>query len=164
MRFPAPIWNRLLKARVITPTGCWEWPKYRDKQGYGRISVLIEGKRKCIGVHRLVAHLEHGMDLSQPRKIYACHECDNPPCFNPDHVFVGTAQQNSDDAKAKGRIASTAGERNKGGGNKLTATDVVEIRSLRVEGRSQSQIAARFGIDQTMVSLILRGKKWRHVA
>jgi hypothetical protein len=154
--------ERLLAHRRIDPNGCWVWTASTDRQGYGHISnVFIGGKSRSISVHRLVAHLIHGLDLSS-RNTYACHHCDNPPCFNPDHLFVGTPKDNSDDCKNKGRERHQLGEEN-GGGGKLTADQVSEIRDRYRHGESQRVIASAFGVDQTMISMIVLRKQWRHV-
>lgn len=158
------IWDRLQRHRLVDHNGCWNWTAFRDKQGYGRISnVQIPGTTKRqFGVHRLVAHLVHGLDLND-RSQYACHHCDNPACFNPAHLFVGTAKENIADCKRKGRELHARGEDN-GGGGKLTEDDVREIRQLRHSGMLQREIASRFGIDQTMVSMVELRKEWAHVA
>lgn len=75
---------------------CWFWIKARCPKGYGYIS---DGE-KVVQTHRL-SYLLHKGALSKPM---VCHTCDNPPCVNPDHLFEGTAQDNADDAIAKGRI------------------------------------------------------------
>ena len=166
LRPPLPIWERLLRRREIAPNGCWLWTGYRDAAGYGRINnVRLESTTKTgFPVHRLVAHLVHSLDLDE-RNQYACHHCDNPPCFNPDHVFVGTPEANQADCMAKGRWRhdEMRGELN-GGGGKLTEFHIVEIRKRHAQGEKQRIIAADYGIDQTMVSMIVLRKKWSHVA
>jgi hypothetical protein len=82
---------------IVTPSGCWEWQGYRDDWNYG--TVRFDGKMQR--VHRVVAHLCLGLDLSSG--LRALHHCDNPPCFNPDHLFIGTDADNAHDRDAKGR-------------------------------------------------------------
>ena len=157
------IWTRILSHRQIDTNGCWNWSGFRDKQGYGRIShVTIDGtKTGSVLVHRLVAHLKHGLDISQ-RKEYACHRCDNPACFNPDHLFIGTPKDNSADCKQKGREKHQRGEEN-GGGGKLTASDVENIRRRRLAGETLTAIASAYGVHHSMVSRIVKGRAWKHV-
>lgn len=79
-------------------TGCWNWRGNRhQKSGYGK----IRWKGKTTLVHRLSAHFYFGLDLTS--KLLVMHHCDNPSCFNPKHLFIGTAQDNMDDKVAKGR-------------------------------------------------------------
>jgi hypothetical protein len=155
-----PLWDRLESQREIDKiSGCWLWTGNRDKSGYGYISqVWVEGRRSPIAVHRLVAHLKLGLDLSRP-EIFACHRCDNPPCFNPDHLFVGTAKDNQADRSRKGR--GNFGERN--GQRKLKNEDVFEIRRRASGGETQLSIAGRFTIDQSLVSLIVNRRSWAHI-
>jgi hypothetical protein len=86
-----------------------------------------------------------------PDGLVVCHRCDNPPCVRPDHLFLGTHQDNDADRDAKGRTAN--GERI--GAAKLTDEQVAEIRRLRDAGLSQTSIAARYGVSQSHVSRIV---------
>jgi hypothetical protein len=91
-----------------------------------------------------------------PKGKYVCHTCDNPPCCNPSHLFLGTAKDNYEDSKAKDR--HSRGERN--GFSKLTAD---EVRAIRRDRRVQVDIARSYGIRQTTVSEIKRGNLWKHL-
>lgn len=103
-----------------------------------------------------------------------CHRCDNPPCINPAHLFLGTALDNVRDAISKGRMHPTGGQaggdythmaRGEASGlSKLTEAKVREIRRLRAEeGLTQVELAARFGMSRTPIADILAGRTWRHV-
>lgn len=73
------------------PSECWEWSGSRDRKGYG----FGDGGR----AHRLAWEWENG---PVPAGLMVLHRCDNPPCCNPKHLFVGTALDNARDALAKG--------------------------------------------------------------
>lgn len=79
--------------------GCMEWQGVRRKDGYG---VLFVGKRR-VSAHRYSYQLHYGVTLDSLQLV--CHKCDNPPCANPDHLFIGTHQDNVADMIAKGRAA-----------------------------------------------------------
>lgn len=88
---------RVLRKVKITERGCWEWQGGKNHQGYGQLSFQC---RKHM-VHRLMYELHAGIKL--PADLQACHRCDNPPCVNPDHIFVGDRKTNMSDCLEKGR-------------------------------------------------------------
>lgn len=88
----------LIRRSQLMPSGCLEWQGSRLKQGYG--SFGRKGKRG--GVHRLAYEIVFG---AFPSELQVCHKCDNPPCLNPDHLFLGTNEDNQNDKIAKGRHA-----------------------------------------------------------
>jgi hypothetical protein len=98
-----------------------------------------------------------------PAGLYVCHTCDNPPCCNPAHLFVGSSRDNTRDMIQKGRsrVIGAHGETNPA--HKLTENDVRMIRALYPR-LSQVAIARRFRINQTIVSDIVRREIWKHVA
>lgn len=92
-------WSKVSKR---APNECWEWQASKDSRGYGRFGL----KYKAYGAHRIAHFLKTGID----GELFVCHHCDNPGCVNPDHMFLGTHDDNIKDAKLKGRMAS--GDRN----------------------------------------------------
>lgn len=129
-----------------TPQGCWEWNGSRFPRGYGQFSV----NGKLCYAHRFAYRIHHG---PFPSDLKILHRCDNPPCVNPEHLFLGTTQDNSDDMCRKGRSAS--GEQS--GLHRLTDTQVLEIRRRYAAGDiRQRDLAVEFGTCQSNISLIVR--------
>lgn len=93
--------QRLLSNRLIDPkTRCWEWTgKSRTKEGYGVLGSTIEGRNHTYA-HRASWMIKHG---TIPSQLVVCHRCDNPKCFNPDHLWLGTHIENMLDMMSKFR-------------------------------------------------------------
>lgn len=155
-------------SRVDTSGDCWLWTGYLMPNGYG--SIRLAGKTHY--GHRLSYTIAHG---TIPEGMDVCHRCDNRRCVNPAHLFLGTAQENMDDAVQKGRMAS--GERHgltkhperrvRGvthGMAKLGENQVREIRARHERGETQAALAEAFGVSFQNIHLIVRRKKWKHVA
>lgn len=115
------------------PNGCWIWTGFLNNWGYGQMWNGVTN----VYSHRFSFEL-HGGTLSDG--MLACHRCDNPACVNPEHLFSGTSEENSQDAKSKGRTVLGRGHR------KLTEDDRNEIRQLSAAGVTKRKISARFGI------------------
>ncbi len=133
-----------------TPT-CWNWTGSTHIQGYGRI------KKNGVDMlaHRASWEIHNG---PIPPGMCVCHKCDNPPCVNPAHLFLGTHQDNMADRDAKGRNVHAWGER--AGSAKLTWVKVAEIRKLKGVV-SQRAVAKQFGVTQCTISCIQSGKTWK---
>lgn len=93
-----------------------------------------------------------------PEGLCVCHRCDNPPCCNPAHLFLGTKKDNTQDALRKGRLYTARGEDN--ANSKLTRNDV---RDIRASHDTQQRLADRFGVSPTLIWLIRQRRAWRHV-
>lgn len=134
---------------------CWDWRGGRTKKGYGWVATPI-GSRSA---HRVAAFLS-GMivDLQSPQHIL--HRCDNPPCCNPSHLFLGNNADNVADRVAKGRSGSSPrhGESNRMA--KLSLEEVYAIRRLANINLSQSEIAKAYGVRQPAISRIISGQRW----
>lgn len=140
------------------PNGCWPWQGARDDYGYGFFRLVPgENMRKT---HRVAWLLTNG----DPGDMIVCHTCDNPPCVNPSHLFIGTNQDNVDDRVAKNRSSRKcphSGETSPSA--KLTSLQVVEIRRRYAAGGiSQLALGTEYGVSQTQVGRIVRNVRWQH--
>lgn len=146
--------NRILRnVDVDEHTGCWNWKRSLNTGGYGNTGA----RRGEMAAHRLSYVLFVG---NIPEGAWVLHRCDNRRCCNPDHLFLGSRQDNMDDMVAKGR--SSRGESRRG--HKLTGSDVVDIRSRYADGSAnQQRLADEYGVTNQTISSIVRGKKWKHV-
>lgn len=86
------------KISNTTPQGCWEWKGYRNENGYGQVRLKGLDERY---VHRIFYKLKNKI---LPKDLFVCHHCDNPPCVNPDHLFLGTQKDNMQDCSKKNRF------------------------------------------------------------
>lgn len=132
----------------ITLSDCQEWTGTRFANGYGRV-----GNRKA---HRVVWEEHHG---PIPPGLLVLHHCDNPPCVNPDHLYLGTHKDNARDRKlrergVRGSRVNTA---------KLSEDQVHEIRRRADAGELHRSIALDFSVTQPMISLIARRAAWSHL-
>lgn len=141
--------ERLYDRCIETADGCWEFTGAHCTTGYGRI--YYEGSLQL--THRVSWFLTYG---GIEEGLCVCHKCDNPPCCNPEHLFVGTHKDNETDKKSKGRTVQ--GERQ--GGSKLTEGQVKEIRLLLDQGARGYILASRFGVARTTISKIKYNKRW----
>lgn len=89
-------WHFILDKFILTDSGCWEWIGTIYSNGYGK----FEYQKSQWRAHRLAYYFSYGQI---PSGLFVCHKCDNPICINPTHLFVGTHQDNMDDAVEKGR-------------------------------------------------------------
>jgi len=132
-------------------SGCWNWKFYRLKSGYGR----KEHCGKKVYTHRLAYTLANG---PIPDGLEVRHSCDNPPCINPDHLSIGTRQQNVDDMVSRGRQAKAARLKQ----TILSSEQVKEIRLL-LQDMSERKIAERYGVTRGCIRGIARGINWKHL-
>lgn len=143
----------LLGITVNSETGCWEWQGTTSRMGYG--SIWAEGKLQA--AHRLAFRVFVGCF---PEEMYVLHRCDNPPCCNPDHLFLGTHTDNMRDMAKKGRSKDNAGEKNDSA--KLTWPEVREIRRRRADGREPIRdLADEFGVSLGAIDHIIHNRTWK---
>lgn len=135
-------------------TGCWEWIGARHRQGYGQF--YIDGK--ILLSHRVAWMLRHGSMPTPEQKV--CHRCDNPRCVNPDHLFLGSQADNARDCVAKGR-ANRA--RQFGETNPVARLTENQVRDIHRDQRQHREIASAYGVAESTISMIKRGRNWPHI-
>jgi hypothetical protein len=137
------------------PDECWPWQGVPNKKGYGRI---VTGARAEMA-HRVAWKLAFG---PIPEGMLVLHSCDNPPCCNPRHLFLGDDLVNAQDREAKGRGHCKTGERNSRA--KLTTRKVRTLRAVYASRLfDQYQLAEIYQVSQGVVSKIVRRVIWGHV-
>ncbi len=110
--------KRMIEEKVVVndETSCWEWGGARNYQGYGK-QTIKRSELKTFQAHRLAAMVYLGFDIDSEELV--CHKCDNPPCCNPDHLFIGDYKTNAEDMVAKGRAVDVSNRQRSGGGTFL---------------------------------------------
>jgi hypothetical protein len=144
----------VLRTKKAT-NGCVLWSGGQIR-GYG--SFNVDGKTRK--AHRIAYELFVGPIPTGMMVLHNCPHGDDRLCVNPAHLWVGTNDQNMADMVKKNRQARQRGENH--GGAKLTRSDVDEIRRRCGRGDTQTEVATAFGVDQSHVSNIVRGKLWSH--
>jgi len=148
--------------------GCIEWVGARMQSGYGVFYL----KRSTVA-HRVAWTIANG---AIPEGMYVLHKCDNPPCVNIDHLFIGTLADNNHDKIAKGRAVYVRGEshgmyKNRDAAAKgvdapaakLNPDKVCEIIGFLNDGVSQGKLAKKYGVCRKSIANIKNAKTWMEV-
>lgn len=148
-----------------SPDECWPWTRTRNNAGYGR--VRFDG-RKFVA-HRVAYTLTHGTIPDWPRRM-VLHRCDNPPCCNPAHLFLGSGRDNVMDMARKGRrrgmqarindVRSGPPRGTQNGRAKLTQEQADAIRTRHTGGEPMKALANEYGVSNGAVWFIVRNKHW----
>lgn len=142
------------------PDECWPWMGNHLPRGYGLVSI----NRRRLLAHRAAWEGAFG---SIPEGLQVLHSCDNPPCVNPAHLFLGTQADNIRDAQSKGRLVGNITRHLRGekaGGAKLTESQVLEIRRRYGGQRGEApRLALEFGVSSSTVKAICSGRTWSHL-
>lgn len=148
-------WDRLQSRIVVNENGCHIWTAAKDDDGYA--VGWLDGKQGRVA--RILWEKENGP--IEPKTLQICHVCDNPPCVNLGHCFLGTAKDNSDDKRKKSR--ESRGVRS----NVAVLNDetVAMLRVLTKSGLSVAQAVSRLGLNcsESAACSACTGKTWSHV-
>jgi hypothetical protein len=144
----------LLTRIVVNESGCWNYTRYCDPEGRAKTQIGY----KSIATARLSYIVFKQEPIGDK---FVCHSCDNPSCINPEHLWLGTHQDNMIDRDAKGRCQRPIGTKNNK--CKLTEADVAQIKADLAQGISGSEISRKFNVTPSAVSYIKLGKSWKHV-
>jgi hypothetical protein len=165
------------------PESCWNWPLSKNVQtGYGQLSTWVNGQRKLLTAHRSSYEAFKGLIDDG---LFVLHKCDNPACFNPHHLSLGTQQENMEDAMAKGRFipvkpakinwqilhpervprGPTYKPRSLPKGSQNHNAKLTEAQALEVIASQETlaELSKRYGLSQSSLSAIKTGKTWRHI-
>jgi hypothetical protein len=145
---------KLYEDRVIKKEGCWGWRGMIKATGYGEIKF----NHQYLRAHRVSWEYHNGKILDN---LYVLHHCDNRICTNPAHLFLGTARDNADDMKSKGRQPKQIGESNSCA--KITENEARTIKIMLKENKKVSEIVKIMGITRGIIKKIKLGANWKHV-
>ena len=146
--FAENVIKRFIDKLKASDNGCIEWNGVKTDKGYGEFTINKDGKFLKIRAHRWALGFAYGGVLFKS-DFSVCHHCDNPSCVNPQHLFLGTNNDNVKDKVLKNRA-----------GQKLTADKVKEIKNST---ESTKTLMEKFDVGKTTINYVKSGKTWKHV-
>jgi len=157
MNYPQDIITRFW-SKVNYPgndQNCWEWTAGKDKDGYGKFCI---NSKLSVRAHRFAWEYYNGII---PNKLNICHNCDNPSCCNPEHLFLGTTLENNQDRNEKDRQC-------KGSNSHLAKTTETIIKQILTDIENNkyqnlNQIERDYNIKSKILRGIFRREIWKHV-
>jgi Autographiviridae endonuclease len=141
----------------VSTDDCQEWDLGRTTDGYGHLRL----NGGYAYAHRLVWEEVNG---PIPVGLFVLHRCDNPPCINIDHLFLGTQEDNVRDMVTKGRARGKVAPGEQNGMAKLTNDVVREIRRRSAAGVNYSRLASDYDVSKSLICAVVRRQTWKHVA
>lgn len=143
----ARFWGRVA---IKGDDDCWEWQGRKNVRGYG----LFDNNNRP----NLASRFSYALSKGQPDEtLFVCHTCDNPSCVNPKHLWLGTHQQNMDDAASKKRMSGGHTRGSAVNTSRFIAEQVLEIRKSK---ETAATLAERFSVSRTAIYKIRRGENW----
>lgn len=143
-------WSKVEKTDDLND--CWKWKNKTHSERYGQIQF----DKQMFLAHRYSWELHNG---AIPNGLFVCHRCDVPSCVNPNHLFLGTPEDNNKDMASKNR--SCKGEKNSNA--KLTLEQVKGILAMHKAGVAIRFIAAEYRIKPRTIEAVVRGQNWKWV-
>ncbi len=154
---PRPALERFWE-KVNKTNNCWLWTG-ATAHGYGKFGP--GSGAAIVNAHRFSWEIAHGQIGNG---LWVLHKCDVRNCIRPEHLFLGTAKDNTADMDAKGRRGATGARGERNGRRVLGELQVVEIRNRYATGTMrQEDLATEFGVSQGIISKVVRRYSWKHV-
>lgn len=136
-------------------SGCWLWMGAITRGGYGHIRKRVNNVNKMTRAHRVSYELYKG---PIPEGLQVLHTCDNPICVNPNHLFLGTNQDNVDDKVSKDRHSFGRSSNHMWLSKELAD----KIKSVYLNSKlSMKAVASMFNTSAPQVCRIVKNKIWR---
>lgn len=151
------------KVNIKNIHDCWDWQSSINNDGYGQFWIKghsfngfeLSGKQQL--AHRISWLFKHGI---LPKENLVCHTCDNRRCVNPNHLFLGSSQDNMNDKVVKGRAVGGKLKGEEHGKSKLTQEQIIAIRKSNFTQKTLAQI---YNVKQNTISMIKNNKIWKHL-
>lgn len=162
-----------LQMHQFSGDDCWIWPLSKTKAGYGQLTYRSSGKTYLAYAHRASFYISTGIN---PDGLHVCHKCDNPSCFNPSHLFLGTAQDNADDRVKKGRgnkgkklplgdrhWTKNRREEVRGSNNATAKLDENKVLEILNSPLKNVRMAEKYLVSEAVICSVRKGRTWKHV-
>lgn len=151
-----PLKERLYSKAIINKnSGCWEMQPFKGHR-YPKIQI----ENRCERANRISYEITFG---KIPSGVHCLHKCDNTKCINPEHLFLGTHQENMHDKIKKGRAKYDGPKGTRCAQHKLQDYEVKEILDLLNKNHTQISISRKYGICQQTISKIKTNQTWLHI-
>lgn len=139
-----------------TSGDCWVWKRGKTEDGYGRVRI----NKVLLLAHRVSLAIS---GVKVPSNKCVLHKCDNPPCCNPNHLYLGSRLDNAKDRDRRGRRDPLKISGEKHWMAVLTDEKVIRIRKLYSDGIRQADISREMGVSDGIISHVVNGNSWKHV-